>query len=173
MSGTVDWRLATGGPVRASAVIDGATAYVGSLDGNVYAIDTTDGALRWKHDLAFEIVSSATVADGLVIVGADGLYALDEATGAQRWHLDTADVVVSSPAVAGGTVIVGSNDGNVYGAAVADGSASWHVATGGSVQSSPVVAGRHRLRRECRRLLVRDRRRRTTASVGSDRSAPR
>ena len=43
-------------------------------------------AMRWKHDLHYEIVSSAVVTDGLVIVGANGLDGLDAATGTERWH---------------------------------------------------------------------------------------
>ncbi len=133
------WSNSTGDPVQASAAIVGETAYVAGLDGNVYALDTTDGSVRWKHPLGFEVVSSPVVADGLVVVGANGVDALDAATGELRWHQDTGDVVVSSPAISGSTVVVGSNDGSVYGLSVADGTRRWKVETGGKVESSPRV----------------------------------
>ncbi len=38
----------TGGPIATSASIVGTTAYVGSWDGDEYAINTTNGAVLWK-----------------------------------------------------------------------------------------------------------------------------
>jgi polyvinyl alcohol dehydrogenase (cytochrome) len=71
----------------------------------MYALDATDGTLRWEHELnpagpdddPTEIQSSPVVVDGMVIFGFDahdqpgvraGIVALDAASGEQRWYFD-------------------------------------------------------------------------------------
>jgi eukaryotic-like serine/threonine-protein kinase len=46
--GEVKWRFATEGKVFASPAVYQGVTYVGSADGNLYAIDNKSGALRWK-----------------------------------------------------------------------------------------------------------------------------
>jgi serine/threonine-protein kinase len=140
-SGARRWTASTPRPVRASAAIDGDTAYVGGFDGTLYAFDTATGAVRWKQPLGIKIVSTAAIADGFVLVGADGLDAFDAVTGAPRWELPTGALVVSSPAVSAGTVVVGADDGSLHAARVADGTPLWTQPVGGPVWSSPVIDG--------------------------------
>lgn len=139
-SGAERWRAATGGPVRSSAATDGGLVFVGSNDGLLRAIQVDTGSPGWTAALGFEIASSPLVAGGRVIVGADKLYAFDAQTGAPGWNSPTGDVIVSSPAAAGDLVIVGSNDGFLYGIALADGSQVWKLDTGGPVVAAPMVA---------------------------------
>jgi outer membrane protein assembly factor BamB len=54
--------------------------YIGSLDGNLYALDASTGEERWRQSLDGEIYSSPAVVDGVVYAGSfdDGLYALSD-----------------------------------------------------------------------------------------------
>jgi hypothetical protein len=84
------------------AVANG-VVYVGSLQGNVAALNATTGAVLWSSaDTNGPVQSSPAVADGMVYVGGnDGeVYALSAATGAQKWAYTTGNAVESSPAVA-------------------------------------------------------------------------
>lgn len=45
------WFFQTGDAVTAQPIVVGGTVYVGSWDGNFYAIDSATGALRWKYIL--------------------------------------------------------------------------------------------------------------------------
>lgn len=76
------FKLATGYPVRSSALIDrDEVAYVGGEDDFVHAVNP-DGTERWRVSLGADIDSSpALLDDGLLVVGCDdgGLYALGEA----------------------------------------------------------------------------------------------
>jgi hypothetical protein len=96
------------------------TAYVGSGEGKVYALDGATGAKRWEFTTGSWVHSSPAIgADGTVYVGSGGgdnkVYALDGATGAKRWEFTTGYWVYSSPAIgADGTVYVGSYDNKVY-----------------------------------------------------------
>jgi eukaryotic-like serine/threonine-protein kinase len=57
--------------------------YVGSLDGNVYALNAPTGARLWSFATGNEVESSPAVADGVVYAGSDNgnLYAFDLAGG--------------------------------------------------------------------------------------------
>ncbi len=100
----LDWAAQTGGPIATSASIVGTTAYVGSWDGNEYAINTGTGTVLWKTNLGITtdpgcnpstigITSAATVLNGVVYVGGGGpnWYALDATTGAVLWSVYTGD----------------------------------------------------------------------------------
>src|SRR5207248_896608 len=44
----IKWKFHTGGMVIGSPAIAGGVVYVGSADGNLYAIDSESGAQKWK-----------------------------------------------------------------------------------------------------------------------------
>ncbi len=161
----VKWTFHTRGEVVSSpAIVDG-VIYVGSNDGNLYAIDQQTGAKRWAFTTGARVASSPAVDRGLVYFGSyDGnFYAVDTATGKLRWkfrnagerryaatHLhgslpigetmpDPFDVYLSSPAVSNGVVYVGSGDGNVYSLDAIAGTLKWKFKTGDVVHASPAI----------------------------------
>jgi outer membrane protein assembly factor BamB len=162
----VKWRFATRGKIFSSpAVLDG-VVYVGSTDGNLYAVRAADGSLVWRFPTHGPVNSSPAVADGLVYFSSlDGnVYAVNTSDGRERWHFATAgerrftapgihgiepkhemmadpfDVFLSSPAVANGVVYIGSGDHNVYAIDAATGRLRWTFSTGNVVHASPAVA---------------------------------
>ena len=162
----VKWRFHTDGRVIASPAVSGHTAYVGSTDGRLYAINLADGTERWRFVTHARITSSAAVSDGVVYVESyDGnLYAVDATTGKRKWqfatggerrfagtHLhgfdpvaermpDPFDVFLSSPTVWQRTVYFGSGDGNVYALSADSGKLRWKFHTDDVVHASPAVA---------------------------------
>ncbi len=110
------WAYKTRGQIDSSPAVTGDVVYVGSADGNVYALDAVSGAKKWAFRTGNNVASSPAVVGGVVYVGsADGnVYALDAASGAKKWTYRTGNPVLSSPAVTGGVVYVVSTDGNVY-----------------------------------------------------------
>ena len=163
----VKWAFATGGRIVSSPVIDQGTIYVGSDDGNLYAIAAADGRQRWQYKTAGPVPSTPAVAAGVVYVASyDGkIHAIDARSGLPRWKFATAgerrfeaknlhgflpktqtiadpfDVYLSSPLVVDGRVFVGSGDGNVYALDATTGALAWKFATGDVVHASPAVAG--------------------------------
>ena len=160
------WKFHTDGKVIASPAIDQDTAYVGSTDGNFYAIDSATGALRWKFQSRARIVSSAALAHSLVYFASyDGyFYALNARTGELKWkyrveaerrfaaeHIhgtyplaetmpDPFDFYASSPAVWNGTVFFGSGDGTITALDAASGTVRWTFKAGDTVHASPAIA---------------------------------
>ncbi len=73
------WKFHTGGLILSSPAIANGLAYVGSTDGNLYAVDLNSGAMKWKFETKARVVSSPAVAGGLIYFSSyDGwFYAVD------------------------------------------------------------------------------------------------
>jgi outer membrane protein assembly factor BamB len=140
--GDLKWTFATGGGIHSSpAVVDG-TVYVGSRDGNLYALNADTGEKLWAFKTGSWVESSPVVVGGVVYVGSnDGyLYALDARTGAKLWSFGTKYSIRSSPAVADGIIYFGSNDYCVYAVDALTGKKLWRHETDSRVTTSPVVS---------------------------------
>src|SRR3954462_12633255 len=57
------WTFHTKGEVISSPAVVGGVVYVGSTDGNLYAIDEQNGTERWKFPTGARITSSPAVAN--------------------------------------------------------------------------------------------------------------
>lgn len=107
----VAWEFKTGGPVRSSPVVVEGVVYVGSYDGNFYALDAATGKQKWSFKTGGKVSGSAAVANGSVFfAGEDGnVYRLNAADGALMWSAKTpkAMPMAGSPAILNGTVFIG------------------------------------------------------------------
>jgi len=162
----VKWSFHTHGEVISSPAIADGVVYVGSNDGNLYAIDQRTGLKKWSYATDARITSSPAIANGIVYCSSyDGsFFAVDAESGKLKWkfrtpgerrfaatHLhgslpagetmpDPFDVYLSSPAVWRDAVYFGSGDGNVYALDAATGSLKWKLPTGDVVHASPAIA---------------------------------
>jgi outer membrane protein assembly factor BamB len=130
--------------VLSSPAVANGVVYIGSYDGNLYALNATTGAKVWNYPAGSWVYSSPAVANGVVYVGSgDGnVYALNASTGTKLWNYPMGSSVYSSPAVANGVVYVGNlaPDGNTYALNASTGTELWNSTTGGYILSSPAVA---------------------------------
>jgi outer membrane protein assembly factor BamB len=100
------------------------TVYVGSTDGNLYALNATTGHERWAAPTAGIGASSPAVANGLVYMGdtGDHVDAFDASDGSRLWNFTIGSPInFSSAAVSNGLVTIGSDDGHVYAFGLAGG----------------------------------------------------
>lgn len=91
-TGTVRWSYATGGDVDATPAVTNQVIYVGSDDGYVYAIDVSDGQLRWKTRVGGYVRAGVALGlDRRVVVGTFGptprIVALDRENGHEAWSV--------------------------------------------------------------------------------------
>jgi outer membrane protein assembly factor BamB len=137
------WSYTTSGAVESSPAVVNGTVFVGSDDGNVYALNLSTGAKIWNYTTGNIVGSSPAVAKNEVYVGGwnHEVYALNASTGAKLWNYSTGSYVFSSPTLAYGKVYVGSQNFGVYALNASTGKRVWNYTTGASVQSSPAVAG--------------------------------
>lgn len=147
--------------------------YIGSTDGNLYAIESESDKQKWKFQAKSRVPSSPAVLNGTVYFTAyDGnLYAVDASTGVLKWKFQTGgerrfvgrhlhgvqpvaetmpdpfDCYLSSPMVSNGAVFFGSGDSNVYSLNAESGAVNWKFETGDLVHASPALADGTRIHR--------------------------
>lgn len=114
-SGSVVWTVAgRGWAVQPST--DSTTAYFGSIDHTVIAIDKATGRERWRRATGaggpFTWGHNTVLAPGVVVIDDGLITAFDRATGAPRWQFgDGGDGWLAAD---GSTVYTGTLDGRVY-----------------------------------------------------------
>jgi eukaryotic-like serine/threonine-protein kinase len=155
------WSFQTQGAIWGNPSVNDGTVYVGSDDGNLYAIAAQTGELKWQFATQGIVRSEPAIEVGMVIFASDDgfLYAVNSQNGIQAWHTDIGnalsrevreklgtspdpsgfDYKQSSPIVANGQVYVGSMDGNLYALDANSGHVSWRYQTGGNVRATPVL----------------------------------
>jgi outer membrane protein assembly factor BamB len=137
------WKFETGDDIDCSPAIDeDGIVYIGSDDGNLYAVDPHLGEELWHFTTGGEIRASPTVApDGTIYFGSldNNLYAITS-KGSLKWSLLFNGYLFSSPAISsdGSTVFIGSSDKNIY-AITRSGTIKWKYETGGKIISAPSI----------------------------------
>ncbi len=126
-----------------SPVVVGSTLMMGTLQGELHAVEITTGK-RIKYIKNFSpISSSAAVYQKYVIVGtessADNLISFDTEDGDVRWTSSTGGTA-SSPLLAGDLLCVGGLDGQLYCFDVLYGKKRWTIDTKSPIRSSPCSA---------------------------------
>src|SRR5215211_1370368 len=139
----LDWTTKTSDEVRGSASHAGGAVYVGSYDGSLYAIDETNGAVRWRFRAQRGIVSRPFPANEIVIFGSEDhtLYAVTRQQGRPSWSFRTNMPIRSSPAVDDKSVFIGSDDSFLYRVDRTRGTLMWRYRTWGPIRSSPLISG--------------------------------
>jgi outer membrane protein assembly factor BamB len=134
-----------------SPVVANGVVYFGSGDGNLYALDSATGHLRWKFKTGDVVHASPALADGVLFFGSwdSYFYAVDAATGKEKWRFHGGEDPLihnqvgfqSSPAVVNRTVYTGCRDSNLYALDAATGKEKWRSINDLSwVITSPAVA---------------------------------
>lgn len=141
-SPTQFWSLALGGPL----------VYVGNADGNLIALNQSDGKERWRFRSTYptkeEIWSAPAVAAGVVYAGSrdQTMYALDAQTGEKRWGFKTTGESVGDPVVSGGMVYFSDSNHalpmgprRLYAVGAATGRELWHFETRSTLLTTPAL----------------------------------
>jgi len=107
------------GDIVGSPVVAGGILYVGSADGNLYAIDTATGKLAWDRPLyesGDDIWATPLVDDGVVYIGSfdRNLYALNATDGTMLWAFEAKGAIVATPLIYSDTIYIGSFDREFY-----------------------------------------------------------
>ncbi len=136
----IKWRLKAKRAITSSPVIFDNVAYVGSMDGQVYAVEINNGWVVWKFRTNKAVVSSPIIVDKMLYIGsADGyVYALD-LNGHEQWRFQTGGQVNSAVTYANGSLYFGSTDKKVYSIDIRKGRLRWEYETGGPITSSACI----------------------------------
>jgi outer membrane protein assembly factor BamB len=120
--------------------------YIGSNDGNMYALNAATGNLIWAYQTGGAISSSPTVAGGIVYFGSgDGnVYALNASNGSLKWktpdpaYTEEIIPVISCPTVQMGVVYI-NVDFYLLALDAMTGTIKWQYNIGSSYGGSPTV----------------------------------
>jgi outer membrane protein assembly factor BamB len=134
------WEFKTAGKITAAPRISKNRVYIGSWDGNIYAVDLSKGDLKWTFKTGWGIDTTPTVSDGMVFVGSNdnNFYALDEKSGDLVWYFTCKSAIHSSPVVYGEYVFFGSDDGRAYALDKTNGDLAWNFAPEYSINNDDV-----------------------------------
>lgn len=94
--------------------------YFGTENGEVVALNASNGELVWRSEVKGEVLVKPAVAEGLVVVatGAGTILALHPDSGEQRWIFENEQPAltlrgVAEPVIEGGGVLYGSGSGHL------------------------------------------------------------
>ena len=154
LTGEEEWTIDTGGRIGSSPTIVDGTIYIGTrgdpsgvvdegtVPGSFLAVDADSGDVQWTFTIPFGTVSSPTVLNNNIYVGADDskLYALNKESGNEKWVFEIPDTIVqSSPTVVNDTIYVGADE-SLYAVDAVAGEKEWVLDFDSSINfSSPTV----------------------------------
>jgi outer membrane protein assembly factor BamB len=138
--------VSLGGQVGATVAVIGDQLYVGTMSGQVLAINWKKGEIVWQFQVEGRqqpFYASVAATETLVIACSRDkhVYAIDRKTGHEVWNFATKNRVESSPVVVGERLYVGSLDGNLYVLDLAKGTELQRIRLGSQITASAAVAG--------------------------------
>lgn len=137
------WKFRCEDEIRSTPIHYKNMIYVGAYDNNLYALNASDGAFKWKFPTEGGISTTPAIAneENLILFGSEDhtLYAVDSRTGKVQWTLATGAPIRSSPNAMHGHVFVGSDDGKLYAVRVMNGRLAWKFEGSAPIRSRPAV----------------------------------
>jgi outer membrane protein assembly factor BamB len=120
------WQKALGEATMSSPVVAGGSIYIATEQGNVYALNATNGNTLWKTNVGNSVHMTPALLDGMLFVGTYGntplnqtpngasFEALNPANGAIIWRVPLPGAVRSEPVISGGVVYEGTAGGDSF-----------------------------------------------------------
>ena len=147
-TGKEDWRRRLPTQLESSPLVIRTTVYLGTDKGDLYALDTRNGKVRWTYHASSQPVkTSPSYAAGRVYFADYGgtIHAVDAKTGKQVWSTPTDGKLgsggfYSSPMLVAGKLYIGRDDGGFFALDQGSGKILWSTDTGKPIIGSPAAA---------------------------------
>jgi outer membrane protein assembly factor BamB len=127
--------------LQSSPVVSYDQVYVGSADGNVYALAADTGKINWTFKTGAKVRATPTVDNSTVYIGSwdEFLYALDALTGQMRWKTPMGGEVQTTALIDNDRIYCASRKASVVALDAQTGEMSWEYDYGFNmwVESSP------------------------------------
>jgi outer membrane protein assembly factor BamB len=112
------WSKPTELPAAAasSLVAAGNDIFFGTFDNQLYAVDGTNGNVKWTFSGGNWFWATPLVKDDMVYAGCldNKVYALDASTGDELWHFTADNQIVATPVLVDNLLVAASESGTVY-----------------------------------------------------------
>jgi outer membrane protein assembly factor BamB len=144
-NGSLRWYYLMGDYTGAALVNN--VVYVSSRDQYLYAFNTSNGMVLWRHKFIYPAYNPALAVNGVLYINIDGAYALDSTNGSVLWYKSlgfspsgdfTPSVVVDGVdylASKGG----GQGDDTLYALNASTGAEYWHISNFNQISPLTVV----------------------------------
>ncbi|MCP3867904.1 MAG: PQQ-binding-like beta-propeller repeat protein [Gammaproteobacteria bacterium] len=143
-TGAIDWHVTGVGQLHAPVLGDNSLLTGGTL--GVYAIDKSDGHIRWRRDLGSSAFSPVLNKGLAYVTTRDGrLLALSEKDGRVQWSRNLSEGWVYPPALEDGVLVTGGRDSRVWGLDALSGKPRWQSVLDQEMVYSPISAANHRV----------------------------
>lgn len=115
------WSESAGGTheqyLKLAPALAGQRVFISSTDGDVSALDATNGKSLWSAELDEPITGGPGVGENTVLLGTGegDVIAISADSGRERWRARVSSEVLSPPLRQDNTVVARTNDGRVYG----------------------------------------------------------
>ncbi|MBT0585740.1 outer membrane protein assembly factor BamB [Alteromonas oceanisediminis] len=126
------WTSGISAKISGGMTVVADTAYLGTEDGLVYALNAETGETKWQTDVRGEVLSAPAVDSGIVVIntGAGSLLGLSAADGQELWRYDTEVPPlslrgISNPVATNGGAIVGTPTGKLQVNILESGLVAW------------------------------------------------
>lgn len=144
LNGNVLWTFKGNHAFWATPVSDGKTVFATSMDHFLYALNLSDGTVKWKTDMGGPLVSRPLLTeDGTLYIGTlnNAVYAVKAEDGSVLWQQTLKSSVWAVPVKIADRLYLGDQAGNIYLIKVADGSLIQTIEIGSPILGSGVVIG--------------------------------
>jgi outer membrane protein assembly factor BamB len=107
-----NWRIDVGNGQgdnfkKLTPVVDGGFVFAASDDGEVLAVNSTNGDLMWQTEVEATITGGVGAGDGIVMIGTEEaeLVVLNQADGEEVWRARVSSEILSQPKTNGDIVV--------------------------------------------------------------------
>ncbi len=143
-TGRPKWRFHAQ-PIESSPLLRNGKLYIGSWDGNVYALDARIGKKVWAYQTGDRVNNSAAYFKGRIYIANDSgtVYALNAGSGKLAWSASEAtEFFYAAPVAAYGRIYIGSTDGTMYVYGARTGNLLWATPLGTYIYGSAAIYDR-------------------------------
>ena len=139
-NGTLKWRKFFARKLNSSIlspspIYENGTLYAASFDGQLYAMEPTNGAVKWQfsNPTLKPFSSSFTLRNNTIYIGAEDstLYSIDANTGVAKWKRRLGGFILVSPALDNGKVYASASNNVAYAIDATTGIELWNNGFGG------------------------------------------
>ncbi len=125
--------------------VENGVVYITSLDGNLYALDASTGAVKWTFSDPKGLTTSPVLVGDIILAGGfdSTLFAVNKTTGELAWQLPVNNWILSTPVLDdAGTAYFGDFDGVLHAVNTKDGSEEWSLPLNrGKIRGSVAISG--------------------------------
>ncbi|MBN1347872.1 PQQ-binding-like beta-propeller repeat protein [candidate division KSB1 bacterium] len=125
--------------IQSAPLVNGEAIFIGDLNGDVTALNSTSGERLWRINVGDAVVTSPALSGGAVFITTTGgkCLAFDKNDGRIQWSRQAGEAIFSSPEVGNGSLYFGSGDSCLYALDTKTGEILWRFPTQGLIKCKP------------------------------------